>query len=183
MLMAIVADAIFCAALFFETLALLSILQSVYGLQLGEVFAPIMSFYHAKTAPFVAFGASLFAGKAPIWFADAAIIAAVLFFSFFIAQARRAMAPYDDYGPYAPSREARTLLEGAIDLILPAAVCAIGAAVFAPTLLPYLTLPIALLLLSKKLLGKPSWFEVSPSYYVNVVLLAAIAAAILGLAR
>ena len=69
-------------------------------------------------------------------------------------------------------------LEAAIDFILPAFVCVIGAVVTAPTLLPFLTLPVALWLLLKRAFGKPSWFKVSPGYYANIVLLAAIAAAI-----
>ena len=160
MLRTIFADAVFCAALFVaylpwwpvvESLAVLSILQAVAGLELREEFTPIMNSYHAKTVALSAIGGSLFAGKPPLWFADAVLIAAVLFFLFFIAQARNAMAPYDDRH---------------------------GAAT-APSLLPFLTLPIALWLLLKRLFGKPSWFKVSASYYVNIALLAGMAAAIL----
>ena len=151
------------------------------GLELPEEFTPIMNSYHAKTAPFAAIGSAFFASKPPAWYADAVLIAAVLFFQFFIAQARNAMAPYDD--PQAgPISEARGL-EAAIDFILPAFVCVIGAVITAPTLLPFLTLPVALWLLLKRAFGKPSWFKVSTSYYVNIVLLAAIAAAIFALAR
>jgi hypothetical protein len=176
MLRAIFADAMFCAALFLESLAVLSILQAVAGLDLREEFTPIMNSYHAKTAPLSAIVGSLFAGRAPAWFADAVLIAAVLFFLFFIAQARNAMAPYDDPEGAAPD-EAKGL-EAGIDFFLPAAICAIGAAVTAPALLPFLTLPIALWLLLKRLFGKPSWFNVSASYYVNIALLAGVAAAI-----
>ena len=177
MLRTIFADAVFCAALFVESLAVLSILQAVTGLELREEFTPIMNSYHAKTVALSAIGGSLFAGKPPLWFADAVLIAAVLFFLFFIAQARNAMAPYDDPEGAAPD-EARGF-EAAIDFFLPAAICVIGAAVTAPSLLPFLTLPIALWLLLKRLFGKPSWFKVSASYYVNIALLAGMAAAIL----
>ena len=181
MLRAIFADALFCAALFVESLALLSTFQATSGLELPEEFTPIMNSYHAKTAPFSAIGSSLFASKPPAWYADAVLIAAVLFFLFFIAQARNAMAPYDD--PQAgPISEAKGL-EAAIDFFLPAFVCVIGAVMTAPTLLPFLTLPVALWLLLKRAFGKPSWFKVSPGYYANIVLLAAIAAAIFALAR
>ena len=176
MLKAIFADELFCAALFVESLALLSIFQAMSGLELAEEFTPIMNSYHAKTAPFSAIGSALFASKPPAWYADALLIGAVLFFSFFIAQARAAMAPYDD-PEGSPPVEARGL-EAAIDFFLPAAICALGAAVTAPTLLPFLTLPVALWLLLKRVFGKPSWFKVSPSYYVNIVLLAAVAIAI-----
>jgi hypothetical protein len=181
MLMAIAADAIFCAALFVETLALISIFQAANGLPLHDALIPVMRFYHEKTAPLSAFGSLV---GAQGWAADAAIIAAVLFFSFFIKQARNAMAPYDDdHAPTPSAAYAATRIDAAIDLIFPAAICGIGAAVTAPTLLPFLTLPVALWLLLKRVAGTPSWFEVSPSYYVNLALLACVAAAIYALAR
>ena len=176
MLRAIFADAVFCAALFVESLAVISIFQSVAGLDLPEGFIPIMNSYHAKTAPLSAIGGVIFASKPPTWYADAMLIAAVLFFSFFIAQAQNAMAPYDD-PEAAPIGEVRAL-ESAIDFFLPVAICAIGALLTAPTLLPFLTVPVALWLLLKRMFGKASWFKVSPVYYVNIALLGAIAAAI-----
>jgi hypothetical protein len=178
MLMGIVADAVFLAAFFAETLAIISIAHAIYGLALSDAFIPVMRFYHEATAPLAAFGSSLFG--APSWFADAAIIAAVLFFLFFIAQARNAMAPYDDRGVASVKT---TRLDATVDFLLPAAFCGAGAAVTAPTLLPFLTLPLALWLLVKRLAGKPSWFEVSRSYYANLALLGAVAAAILAYAR
>ena len=48
----------------------------------------------------------------------------------------------------------------------------------APVLLPFLTVPVALWLLVKRLFGKPAWFTVSASYYVNLVLLGAVAGGI-----
>jgi hypothetical protein len=176
--MAIVTDAIFLAAFFTESLAVLSIVQAFHGLALNDTLIPVMRFYREATGPFAASTASLFG--APSWFADAAIIAAVMFFSFFIAQARNAMAPYDD-GDGASYKTTR--IDAVIDLILPAAFCAMGAALMAPTLLPFLTVPVALWLLIMRLEGKPSWFEVSPSYYMNLALLAAVAAGILWLAH
>ncbi len=181
MLRSIFADAVFCAALFVESLALLSIFQAVAGVELRDEFTPILTSYHAKTAPVSLIGASLFAGKPPAWYADALMIAAVLFFQFFIAQARNAMAPYDEPGA-RPIPEAKGV-DAAIDFILPTAVCAVGAAITAPMLLPYLTLPVGLWLLLKRLFGKPSWFKVSASYYVNILVLAAIATAIFWLTR
>ncbi len=182
MLMAVFGDAIFCGALFFETLAVLSFIQSAYPLELREVFRPLLSFYHEQTSPLAAFGANFFSGM-PVWFADASIIGAVFFFLFCIRQARRAMAPYDDDSAPLAATSQVTYLEAAIDQLLPPVVCALAAAALAPTLLPFLTPPIALWLLLKRLLRKPAWFEVSPSYYVNIVLLAAITAAILSLPR
>ncbi len=181
MLRAIIADAIFCAALFVESLAVLSMLQAVAGFELREEFTPILNAYHARTAPFAVLGGSLFAAKPPLWYADAVLIAAVLFFLFFIAQARNATAPYDD--PGLPPAAADTRLEMAIDFLLPVVVCLIGALVTAPALLPFLTLPVALWLLLKRLFGRPSWFKVSPSYYVNVVLLGTLVAAIVAWAQ
>ena len=181
MLRAIFADAVFCAALFVESLAAISILQSVAGLDLPEGFIPVMNSYHAKTAPLSAIGGVIFASKPPVWYADAMLIAAVFFFSFCIAQAQNAMAPYDDPDA-APVGQVRAL-ESAIDFFLPVAVCAAGAVLTAPTLLPFLTVPVALWLLLKRMSGKPSWFKVSPGYYVNLVLLGAIAAAIAALPR
>ena len=181
MLRAIFADAVFCGTLFVESLAMLSILHAFAGVDLREEFTPIMNSYHAKTAPLSAIGASLFAGKPPVWFADGVLIAAVLFFLFFISQTRNAMAPYDDLQG-TPAIETRGL-EWAIDFLLPVAVCTLGSVVTAPTLLPFLTLPVALWLLLKRLFGKPSWFKVSVGYYVNIALLAAVAAAIFAWAR
>ena len=184
MLRAIAADAFFCAALFVEALALISILQAVAGLELPEEFTPILTSYHARTASLSAIGASFFAGKPPVWYADAVLIAAVLFFSFFIAQARNATAPYEDEGLPAPAAAVEaTRLEAAIDLALPAAACAIGAALTAPTLLAFLTAPVALWLLLKRLFGRRSWFEVSASYYVNILILGGVAAAAFALQR
>ncbi len=179
MLMAIIADAVFCAAFFVETLALISILQAIHRFELHDALVPIMRFYHEKTAHLA--GASLFG--APAWFPDAAIIAAVLFFTFFIAQTRTAMAPYGAPQGLAEVSAKTSRVDAAIDLVLPAAICAIGAGLAAPTLLPFLTLPFALWLLLKRLAGKPSWFEVSRVYYLNVALLAGLAAAISALTR
>lgn len=179
MLRAIFADAVFCAAFFVECLALISISQSYAGFQLPEVLIPIMNSYHAATAPLSVIGRTLFASKPPAWYADAMLIAAVLFFTFFIAQAQNAVAPYDD--PDAPPIEEPRGVDAAIDTAIPAAACGIGAVLTAPTLLAFLTIPVALWLLLKRLFGKPSWFKVSARYYVNAVLLAGAAAAIYAL--
>ena len=55
----------------------------------------MLGFYHAKLAPVLAFGANLVWRPAPQWFVDASVLAAILFFLFCIAQARKAMAPYE----------------------------------------------------------------------------------------
>jgi len=181
MLRAIAADAVFCAALLVESLAVLSILEGTFGLAFGELSMPILKAWRAATEPFVGFGAAVFSSKPPGWVVDAAAISGVLFFLFFIRQARNAIAPFED-GTYPPGAVV-TRYDALIDDAIPTVLCALGAVVFAPTLLPLLTLPVALWLLLKRLAGKPSWFEVSPSYYVNLLLLAGIAAAIFGLLR
>jgi hypothetical protein len=182
MLLSLVADALFCAAFFFETLAALSFLQAAYSIQLREEFTPILQFYHETTSPLAFVGANLLPGK-PVWYADAYVIGAVLFFLFFIRQAQRAMAPYAGDSLQPASSWESTRLDAAIDRALPAAACAIGAAVAAFTLLPFLTIPAALVLLLKRLLGKPCWFKAPAIYYVNIVLLAGVVAAVFALAR
>jgi len=177
MIRAIAADAVFCAAFLTESLALLSILHGVYGLALGELFIPIMKTWRAATEPLVGFGAAVFSSNPPLWVADAAAIAGVFFFLFFIRQARNAVAPNED-GTY-PADAARTRLDAVIDDAIPTVLCAFGAVLLAPTLLPLLTLPVALWLLAKKQLGRPAWFDVSPTYYVNAALLAGVAVALI----
>src|SRR5208337_4831888 len=95
MLRALAADAVFIAALFVEALASLSLLQSTQAITLREEFEPMLGFYHAKLAPVLAFGANLVWRPAPQWFVDASVLAAILFFLFCIAQARKAMEPYE----------------------------------------------------------------------------------------
>jgi hypothetical protein len=182
MLRALAADAIFCAAVFLETLAALSILQGANAIQLREEFDPILAFYHAHLAPVIAFGASLVPAHTPTWFADATIIATVLFFLFFIKQARRATAAHDaDFLPHVAS-DVPTRAELAIDWLLPASFCAIGAFLCSLTLLPFLTLPIAVWLAVRKA-WNPSWFEISGTYYMNILILAGAIAAILAMPR
>lgn len=166
MLGALTADAVFIAAVFVEVLAALSLLQSVQGIALREEFEPVLGFYRTHIAPVLAYGANVIWGAAPQWFADASILAAILFFLFFIAQARKAMAPYE-----AAASLARA--EAVIDWALPALFCALGALVFGPTLLPFLTLPAALFLGLGRLMERPCWFEVSRGYYSNILCLGA----------
>ncbi|WKW52182.1 hypothetical protein [Rhodomicrobium lacus] len=175
MLRAIAADAVFCAALLVESLAVLSILESTFGLAFGELSMPILKAWRAATEPFVGFGAAVFSSKPPGWVVDAAAISGVLFFLFFIRQARNAIAPFED-GTYPPGAVV-TRYDALIDDAIPTVLCALGAVVFAPTLLPLLTLPVALWLLAKKQFGRPAWFAVSVTYYVNVAALACLAAA------
>lgn len=167
MLKALAADAIFIAALFIEALASLSLLQTVHAISLREEFEPLLGFYRGQAAPLLAAGANVIWPSAPQWFWDASVLAAVFFFLFFIAQARQAMAPYEAAG--RPS-----VIEAAIDWVLPAVFCAAGALVFGPTLLPLLTLPAALILGAVKLAGRPCWFELSRGYGFNLLCLGAI---------
>ncbi|MFZ0572409.1 MAG: hypothetical protein WAM63_18210, partial [Rhodomicrobium sp.] len=148
MLRALTADAIFIATLFIEILAALSLIQARQAAVLREEFTPVLSFYRTEVAPVLGYGANAVWPSPPQWFADASILAAILFFLFFIAQARKAMAPYDSLPAQAP-------IEAVIDWALPAALCAIGALISGPTLLPFLTLPAALLLGIGKLAARP----------------------------
>jgi hypothetical protein len=167
MLRALAADAVFIAALFVEALASLSLLQSTRAITLREEFEPVLGFYHAKLAPVLAFGANLVWRPAPQWFADASVLAAILFFLFCIAQARKAMEPYEP-------AQTPTKIEAIIDWALPAVFCAAGALVSGPTLLPFLTLPAALLLGAAQLAGRPRRFELSRSYYFNLLCFCAL---------
>jgi hypothetical protein len=167
MLRALAADAAFIAALFVEALASLSLLQSVYAIALREEFEPVMAFYHAELAPVLAIGAKLVWREPPQWFMDASVLSAILFFLFCIAQARKAMAPYEPV-------QSTTRIDAFVDWVLPAAFCAAGAFVLAPTLLPLLTLPAALLLGAKRLAGRPRRFELSGTYYFNLLCLGVI---------
>ncbi len=167
MLKALAADAAFIAALFIEALASLSLLQSVHAIALREEFEPLLGFYRSQAAPALVPGTNVVWHLAPQWFADVSVLAAVLFFLFFIAQARRAMAPYNPSGRV-------TAIEAAVDWVLPAVFCAAGALVLGPTLLPLLTLPAAFLVWALQLAGKPCWFELSRSYYFNLLCLGAI---------
>jgi hypothetical protein len=176
MLKALVADAIFIATLFAEVLASLSLLQSTHLIALREEFEPILAFYHASLAPVLAVGLNLFWHSAPQWFVDAAVLSAILFFLFFIARARKAMAPYEPAGE--PSAA-----EAFVDWLLPAVFCAAGALVLGPTLLPLLTLPAALLIGILQLAGRQCRFELSRGYYVNLLCLGAVLGGILILQR
>ncbi len=182
MLFALSADAVFCAAVFFETLAALSILHTASAVPLREELEPILTFYHQKAMPLIAFGANIVPFQVPAWFADATVIASVLFFLFFIAQARRAAAPYDaDRQAGALDGAMPTRVEAAIDWALPTLACAVGAFVSALTLLPFLTVPIALWLAARRTSRQPSWFQVSRSYYVNVAAVSTAVAFIIAL--
>jgi hypothetical protein len=184
MLRAVSSDAFFIVAVFFETLAALSLLQSVQAIALPEAFEPVLAFYRTGALPFLAPGAAFFAASAPKWLPDASIIASVFFFLFFIKQARRAMAPYgdgdliEDLGSDAPDRS-----EAFVDWVLPPAACAAGAILTAPTMLPFLTLPTALFLTARRLAGFSSWFDLSRSFYVNLLCLGAAVGAAFSLLR
>lgn len=173
MLRALMADAIFIAALFIEILAALSLLESTHAAAFREEFEPVLAFYRTGLAPMLGYAARVAWRSAPQWYLDASILAAILFFLFFIAQARKAMAPYDEPPPQA-------LSEGAIDWALPVGFCALGAFAAGPALLPFLTVPAALYL---KLAGNPCWFKLSPSYYFNLLWLGAAVGGLLLLQR
>ncbi|SRR5579883_692780 len=167
MLAALVADAVFIAAVLLETVGMLSLLAGAYSVRLPEEFDPILASYHANVTPVLSEAAIFVPGKTPHWFADAYLIAAILFFLFFIKQARRAMSPYDE--EFASSTQPAGRVERIIDWVVPPLVCALGALLSAATLLPFLTLPAALWLAMQKFFGKPSWFKLSASYYVNLL--------------
>jgi hypothetical protein len=177
MLRAVAADAFFGLAVFIETAAAVSLLQ-LWGIPLREELAPILAFYHSS----LSFGPASSVGPAtfPAWFADAYVLAFVLFFFFFIAQFRSAMAPYNEA---ALSGAPLSSMERAVDATLPVMFCLLGAAFFSITLLPLLTPIAAFWLLVRKLAGCPSWFQVSRSYYANLLVVSALTAIIAGFAR
>jgi hypothetical protein len=182
MLMALSADAIFIAAVLAEIVAALSLLESSHAIVLREELEPVLDVYRAQALPFLTAGTNAVWPSRPHWFADASLIASVLFFLFFIAQARNAMAPFDEaLAPRFPKDEKASRAERLADWALPIVLCALGALVLAPTLLPFLTLPAALLLGARRLLWHPSWFEVSRSYYVNLLCLGGALLGIFGL--
>jgi hypothetical protein len=174
MLKELAEDAIFVVTVFFEVLASLSIMQDTGAILFGGEPGPVLLFYREHALPVLAFGARLFPVMDVPWFADAYLIAEVLFFLFFIGQARRALAPYDDISARGRAEKVGTV-EAVIDAALPVAFCAIGAILVAITLLPFLTLPAALWLAARRLLKTPCWFAVGRSYYVNAVLVASAA--------
>jgi len=183
MLRALAADAIFIAAVLIEVLAALSMLQSGRLAVLREEFVPVLAHYRAEAVPFLAPGANIVWPAAPQWFADASILSAALFFLFFIAQARNATAPHGEAHSPGHGSGPADRVEAVIDWALPVAMCGLGALLLAPTLLPVLTLPAALLLGARKLAGSPSWFEVSRSYYVNILCVTVAIAGILAFQR
>jgi hypothetical protein len=172
MIIAVASDAVFFTALFFEALAVLTILHAAHAIEIQEAFEPILAFYHDRALPVIALGARLLPGNQPPWFASAYVISAVLFYLFFIEQARRAMAPFPLLAP-DPSGDKPTPVETALDEILPVGVCALGAFMLAATLLPVATVPLALWIGARGLQGNPTWFNVSRGYYVNLLILGA----------
>ena len=177
MLGAVVADAFFGIAVFVETLAAISLLQVLFGFPLREELDPILAFYRSS----ISAAASFVPVTLPAWFADAYLLAFALFFFFFIAQARRATAPYDD--PTFPRSPSIPRAEMVLDAALPVIACLLGAAFFSFTLLPLFSLIAALWLFLRKLAGSPSWFHVSRSYYANLVVVAVLTATIVSLPR
>ena len=177
MLRALVADAVFLAALFAEALASLSLLQSVQAVTLAEAFEPMLRVYRAELAPMLAIGANVVWHPAPQWFVDASVLSAILFFLFFIAQARKAMAPYE------PAAGQPSRVEAAVDWLLPAVFCVAGALVLGPTLLPLLTVPAALVLGASQHAGRFRSFELSRGYYFNLLCLGAMSGGALILQR
>lgn len=177
MIVALISDAFFFLALFFEALAALDLLQAASAIALPEGFEPIFEFYHARALPIIAVGARLYPATTPAWFPDAYVIALVFFFLFFIKQAYRAAEPYPETGKTRKA-ERFSPADAAIDAMLPSLMCAIGAVIAAATLLPLLTPLPAAWLASRTLAGRSSWFELSRSYYVNIFLLAAIVSSV-----
>jgi len=176
MLRALIADAAFIGALFAEVLASLSLLQSVNAVALREELLPLLAAYRGGVAQDLAAGASLVWRSAPQWYVDAAALGAILFFLFCIAQVRKAMAPYEPTGKL-------TRIEAGIDWALPILICAAGSLILGPTLLPLLTVPAAAILGMARLAGRPHRFELSRGYYVNLLSVGVILAAVLILLR
>jgi hypothetical protein len=172
MILAMGRDALFCIALFFEVLAALDILQTAFALKLHEAFEPLFDFYRLRALPVLAFGARLYPGTAPAWFPSAYFLAAVFFFLFCIRQAYSASEPYAKRE--AIQTERPTPVEAIIDAMLPAVLCACGAVAAAATLLPLLTPLLGLWIAAHTAMGRPCWFEVSRSFYLNIFLLTAI---------
>jgi hypothetical protein len=182
MLRALLADAIFIAAVFIETIAGLSLLQSGHTIVLREELDPVLSVYREQAIPFLAAGANVVWPARPQWFADASLLAGIFFFLFFIAQTRNGMAPYEEAFPARLGQNGvKSRAERLLDWGLPVVFCLIGALVLAPTLLPFLTVPAAFFLGVRTLLGLPSWFEISRSYYINLLCLAGALLGILAL--
>jgi hypothetical protein len=182
MLTAMLSDALFIGAVFFEALAVLSVLRSWQAMALPEALEPVLMFYREKAIPILAPGTPLVWGASPGWLADASVIAAVFFFQFFILQARRAMAPHGYEGSIY-NRKPSERIETLIDWALPGAACAAGALITAPILAPFLTVPAAIILEARRLAGFPSWFQVSKSYYLNLFCLAVLLGGALTLLR
>jgi hypothetical protein len=170
MLTAMLSDALFIGAVFFEALAVLSLLRSAQAIALPEALEPVLTFYREKAMPILTPGTPFVWGSSPGWVADASIVSAVLFFQFFILQARRAMAPCGGAGPIY-KRQPLERIEALIDWALPGAACAAGALIAGPILAPLLTVPAAIMLEVRRLAGSPSWFHVSKSYYLNLLCL------------
>ncbi len=176
MIAALAADALLFIAVFFETLAGVSILRSLNLIRLSKGFDPLLAFYQAKALPVLGLGARLYPATPAFWYADACVLSAFLFYLFFFNQARRASDPLPTINDTPIAR--RTVREMILDVTLPSAFCIGGAVVASATLLPLLTIPIALTLLVRRLSGNPSWFQVSSRYYANLVILAAAIAVI-----
>lgn len=179
MLKALATDAFFIAAVFFETFAALSIAESTNLVVLREEFEPILAFYRGHVAPILAAGTHLVYAHPPQWYVDASVLSVFLFFLFFLSQTRSAMAPYEDPSVPGLSVSAPRAHEALIDWLLPPIVCAIGALILAPTLLPFLTLPAALVLASGRFEAKICWFHFPRGYFPNFIMTVAAFAAIL----
>lgn len=183
MVWSIVADGIFACAVLIETLAALSMARLFFQIAPREELDPILAFFHDRILPVLTLPADLIPGTLPPWFADAYAIGVALFFLFFIAQARKAAAPHEVLEELDASPPRLSPLETVLDAAIPAIFCGLGAILFSLTLLPLLTPLAALWLLARKLTGKPSWFEVSRSYYVNLLLVLGLTVLLLCLPR
>jgi hypothetical protein len=179
MLQAVLLDSIFGLTVFAETLAALSLLLFLSKIPPGGALDPILFFYKSHIVPVIAAPANL--AGAPGWYMDAYVLSLVLFFLFFIKQARIAMAPYGEALPTPSLNQRVTHAEASLDAALPPVFCAIGALLASLTLLPLLTPVAAIWLRHRKSRGKSTWFEISPFYYVNLFAVAGIAGLIMSL--
>ncbi len=178
---AVILDALLGLTVFVETLAAISLLQSLSEMPLREELDPILTFYKSSILPVAAAPAHLVSVSG--WFMDAYVLSLPLCFLFFLRQANIAMAPYGDFLPVSSPHDNVTRSEARLDAVLPVIFCGLGAALTSLTLLPLLTPVAAIWLLYCKRRGTPSWFEVSRLYYVNLYLVMILTVLIVGFAR
>lgn len=170
-------DGLFTALVLLETLALLNIFRVKFAWPLRGELEPVLAFYETSIAPITSFPAHFIFAAARDWYGDAYFVSAVVGFLFFIRQARRAVAPHeadDGRGEDGRGEDGRGVLESGIDRAFAFAVAGIAAAALSFALLPLLTPLIAVWLGLAKLAGRPSWYQISRSYFWNLLFVTAL---------